>query len=595
MDRKKIPVGYEDIKEIVERNLYFVDKSLMIKELLDKEGKVLLLTRPRRFGKTLNLSMLRRFFEDERTPKGEKIDNGSIFDGLIIAGCGGMYLKHQQQYPVISLTLKSAKQPNYKMAYASLVDEIIREYQRHAYVLDGEMTERDRARMERILWGKAEDIDYAKSLQFLSDCLANYHEKSVIILIDEYDVPLEHAYFMGYYDEMTAFIRSLFESALKSNPNLAFGVVTGCLRVSRESIFTGLNNLEIHSVLSDSYSSCFGFTENEVKDMLEYYGLSEKYPELKQWYDGYRFGGQEIYNPWSIINFVKTADVEYNAFPRPYWSNTSSNSIIRELIEEADEDTRGEIELLMEGNVLEKPVHDTESNLVNSSGAQNELSARWFFEINEAEPQAKGEFREKNILDYAGMDIWNFLYFTGYLKECGRRLDGETLYISLAIPNTEIRSIYRQSILTWFDKKMKVTDKSLLIAALEQGDCQAAEEFISAQLLDTISYFDYKESYYHGFMTALCSGIPGWLVQSNRESGAGRPDISLREKKFMGRAMILELKVTERFDKMEEICREALAQIDEQNYEAALAADGYRPILKYGLCFFKKGCKILKA
>lgn len=562
MDRKKIPVGYEDIKEIVERNLYFVDKSLMIKELLDKEGKVLLLTRPRRFGKTLNLSMLRRFFEDERTPKGEKIDNGSIFDGLIIAGCGGMYLKHQQQYPVISLTLKSAKQPNYKMAYASLVDEIIREYQRHAYVLDGEMTERDRARMERILWGKAEDIDYAKSLQFLSDCLANYHEKSVIILIDEYDVPLEHAYFMGYYDEMTAFIRSLFESALKSNPNLAFGVVTGCLRVSRESIFTGLNNLEIHSVLSDSYSSCFGFTENEVKDMLEYYGLSEKYPELKQWYDGYRFGGQEIYNPWSIINFVKTADVEYNAFPRPYWSNTSSNSIIRELIEEADEDTRGEIELLMEGNVLEKPVHE-------------EIT---YGDIHESPD-----------------NLWNFLYFTGYLKECGRRLDGETLYISLAIPNTEIRSIYRQSILTWFDKKMKVTDKSLLIAALEQGDCQAAEEFISAQLLDTISYFDYKESYYHGFMTALCSGIPGWLVQSNRESGAGRPDISLREKKFMGRAMILELKVTERFDKMEEICREALAQIDEQNYEAALAADGYRPILKYGLCFFKKGCKILKA
>lgn len=562
MGRKKIPVGYEDIKEIVERNLYFVDKSLMIKELLDKEGKVLLLTRPRRFGKTLNLSMLRRFFEDERTPKGEKIDNGSIFDGLAIAGCGGTYLKHQQQYPVISLTLKSAKQPNYKMAYASLVDEIIREYQRHAYVLDGEMTERDRARMERILWGKAEDIDYAKALQFLSDCLANYHEKSVVILIDEYDVPLEHAYFMGFYDEMTAFIRSLFESALKTNPNLAFGVVTGCLRVSRESIFTGLNNLEIHSVLSDSYSSRFGFTENEVKDMLEYYGLSEKYPELKQWYDGYRFGGQEIYNPWSIINFVKTADVEYNAFPRPYWSNTSSNSIIRELIEEANEDTRGEIELLMEGNVIEKPVHE-------------EIT---YGDIHESPD-----------------NLWNFLYFTGYLKECGRRLDGETLYISLAIPNTEIRSIYRQSILTWFDKKMKVTDKSLLIAALEQGDCQAAEEFISAQLLDTISYFDYKESYYHGFMTALCSGIPGWLVQSNRESGTGRPDISLREKKFMGRAMILELKVTERFDKMEETCREALAQIEEQNYEAALAADGYRPILKYGLCFFKKGCKILKA
>ena len=594
MDRKRIPVGYEDIKRVIDEGLYFVDKSLMIKELLDGAAMVLLLTRPRRFGKTLNLSMLRRFFEDERTEKGEKIDNGYIFEGLAISECGERYLAHQQQYPVINLSLKSAKQPTYEMAHASLVDEIIKECQRHAYVLEGDMPERERERLERILLGKAEAIEYAKAIQFLSECLKNYHGKEVVILIDEYDVPLENAYFAGFYEKMIGFIRSLFESALKTNAALAFGVITGCLRISRESIFTGLNNLEIHSVLSYGYSDCFGFTEMEVKDLLEYYGLSEKYAELKRWYDGYRFGGQEIYNPWSIINYVKTAGYEYDAFPRPYWSNTSSNSIVRELIEGADDEVRREIEQLMEGETIEKPVHDAESNLVNSSGAQNELSARRFFEINETKPQAQVEFSEKNILNYAGMDAWNFLYFTGYLRECGRRMEQETFYVRLSIPNTEIRLLYRQTILSWFDKKVKEIDKRPFIRALEEGDCQAAERFVSRQLMDTISYFDYKESYYHGFMTGLCSGIEGYQIQSNRESGTGRPDLIFREKEFGGRAMILELKVAERLEDMEKCCFEALRQIEEQNYEAELILDGYENIAKYGVCFYKKRCKFQK-
>ena len=426
-------------------------------------------------------------------------------------------------YAALAVDVEAALGAHGKRSY---VVERVAEHE--GYVLDGEMPERDREKYNAILLEKAEEADYAEGLGFLSNCLVRYHEKNVVILIDEYDVPLENAYFAGFYEKMIGFIRSLFESALKTNAALAFGVVTGCLRISRESIFTGLNNLEIHSVLSYGYSDCFGFTEAEVKDLLEYYDLSEKYEELKRWYDGYRFGGQEIYNPWSIINYVKTADSEYNAFPRPYWSNTSSNSIIRELIENADGDVRREIEQLMEGETIEKPVHDAESNLMNSSGAQNEFSARRFFEINETKPQAQVEFSEKNILDYAGMDVWNFLYFTGYLKECGRRSDGETLYISLAIPNTEIRSIYRQSILTWFGKKMKATDRSPLMRALEQGDCQTAEDFISAQLLDTISYFDYGENYYHGFLAGLLSGAPGYQIISNRESGTGRADLLIK-------------------------------------------------------------------
>ena len=561
MDRKRIPIGYEDIKRIIDGDFYFVDKSLMIKELLDGAGQVTLLTRPRRFGKTLNLSMLRRFFEDERTETGEKVDNRYIFDGLAITECGEMYLKHQQQYPVVHLSLKAAKQATYELAYKNLVDAIAVEFSRHRYVLEGsrlsDAEKQDfRAAMER----RGEVALYTRAIKFLSECLARYHGRNVVILIDEYDVPLENAYFKGFYEQMTDFIRSLFESALKTNPVLEFGVVTGCLRISRESIFTGLNNLEVHSVLSPRYSSCFGFTEEEVKAMLSYYGLEDHYLELQSWYDGYRFGGREIYNPWSILNYVKAAELEPEAFPKPYWSNTSSNSIIRELVENADDRTRSEIERLMEGETIEKPIHE---------------------EIT------YGDIHQSSD------NLWNFLYFTGYLKECGRRMSGETTYVELTIPNVEIRSIYRQTILTWFEAKARRIDKSPLIRALENGDCQSAAAFISDQLMDTISYFDYKESYYHGFMVGLCSGMEGYQVQSNRESGLGRADLILREKKFMGRAMILELKVAERFAEMEERCREALAQIEQQNYEAELVADGYSPILKYGVCFFKKGCKML--
>ena len=563
MGNKKIPVGYEDIREIADRGLYFVDKSLMIKELLDGEEKVVLLTRPRRFGKTLNLSMLRRFFEDERDGQGEQIDNRYIFSGMNISRCGEEYLRHQQQYPVINLSLKSAKQPDYSMAYQSLVYDIAEEFRRHSYILRGNaLSDREKEQFLEIMEGRAERTVYARALKILSGNLANYHGKQVIILIDEYDVPLENAYFMGFYDQMTAFIRSLFESALKTNPAMAFGVVTGCLRITRESIFTGLNNLKIYSVLSSAYNSCFGFTEAEVKELLEYYGISEKYSEVKEWYDGYCFGGQEIYNPWSIINYVYDRTVNQEDYPRSYWSNTSSNSIIRELIETADEKARNEIEQLMEGKTIEKPVH---------------------------EDVTYGDIRESED------NLWNFLYFTGYLKECGRRFDKETLYISLAVPNAEIRSIYRRSILGWFEKKMKATDKQPLVTALEQGDCRTAEEFISGQLLDTISYYDYAENYYHGFMAGLLAGIPGYQVVSNREGGLGRADLILKTNAIRsGRAIILELKVADSVGKMEERCMEALAQIEEKQYERDLLNEGYPEVRKYGICFYRKECMVKK-
>lgn len=353
--KKAVPIGYEDIKEIIDKNLYYIDKTMMIRELLDSGAKVSLFTRPRRFGKTLNLSMVRRFFEKEIDSGWEQIDNSYLFDGLEISSCGERYLRHQQQYPVISLSLKSAKQPTFDMAYQSIIDEMVKEFDRHRYILDRDVLQAEDSRLfERFLRKEAEPIEYAKGLEFLSKCLAVYHGKNAIILIDEYDVPLENAYFEEFYEEMIQFIRSVFESALKSNRALEFAVITGCLRISKESIFTGLNNLKIYSVLNEQYGNAFGFTQEEVDTLLRDYDLGQKRKEVRRWYNGYLFGDSEIYNPWSIINYVDDKGKMLQA----YWSNTSSNSIVRELVEEADTETRRELEMLIEGRIIEKPVHE---------------------------------------------------------------------------------------------------------------------------------------------------------------------------------------------------------------------------------------------
>ena len=562
--KKQIAIGVEDFKRIIDKNGYFVDKTLMIQKLIESEAMVTLFTRPRRFGKTFNQFMIRRFFEDEITEKGEKVDNGYLFDGLAITKCDEEILSHQQQYPVIFLTLKSAKQPDFEMAYACLVDEICKEFERHSYVLAGEMPKRNRERFERIQLGKGSRDEYAKALGFLSECLFKYHGKNTIILIDEYDVPLENAYFEGFYDKMIQFIRSLFESALKTNPYLEKSVITGCLRISKESIFTGLNNLKVDSVLRTEYGDSFGFTESEVEEMLAYYNLQEELTEVKRWYDGYLFNDIEIYNPWSIINFVYDRDRKITQFALPYWSNSSSNSIIREMVGEADADAKRDLETLINGGTIEKQVHEDIT----------------YGDIHQTQD-----------------NLWNFLFFTGYLKKMSERKDesGESLYLSMAIPNTEIKTIYKNSISYWFEQRMKETDRSPLVHALETGDCEAAENFISEQLFHTISYYDYAENFYHGFMAGLLVNIGGYLVRSNRESGNGRPDIVMTESKFRGRAMILELKISDTIKDMEKKCEEALTQIEEQQYESQLEEDCFQPILKYAICFFKKRCMVKKA
>ena len=561
--KKKIAIGVEDFKEIIDKDGYFVDKTLMIKKLIESQAKVTLFTRPRRFGKTLNQFMIRRFLEDERTRSGERIDNGHLFDGLKIAECGEEILSHRQQYPVIFLSLKSAKQPNFQEAYKKLCGEIAGEFRRHQYLLEGNSLADDQKNIfQKIMTEQADYGEYNDALKFLSECLWQYHGKNTIILIDEYDVPLENAYFEGFYDKMIKFIRSLFESALKTNPYLEKSVITGCLRISKESIFTGLNNLETDSVLHTRFGDFFGFTQEEVEGLLAYYDLSEQFEEVKKWYDGYLFNDFEIYNPWSILKYVNDRKDHVTEFALPYWSNTSSNSIVREMVGEADQKAKADLETLMAGGTIEKPVHEDIT----------------YGDIHQTQD-----------------NLWNFLFFTGYLKKVGERTVGNNLWLEMKIPNIEVATIYENSISYWFEQRMKETDRSPLKHALETGECEAAEDFINRQLADTISYYDYAENFYHGFMAGLLVNIGGYSVKSNRESGNGRPDIVMQTVQIRkGRVILLELKIASSIAEMEAACDRGLAQIEEQHYAEPFIAEGYPEVKKYALSFCKKECMVKK-
>ena len=374
---KKIPIGIEDFKELIEKNCYFSDKSLLIKTILDSGSKVSLFTRPRRFGKTLNMSMLRYFFERNDA------DHAKLFDGLKIADAGAEYLAHMGQYSVISISLKSMERSTYEETVTEFIRLVSVEFRRHKKLLeDAELFEADREEFLNIC-NRRTNASYLTSLKFLSDCLYEAYGKKVIVLIDEYDVPLQNAQMCGFYDQMVQFIRAVFESVLKTNDSLEFGVLTGCLRVSKESIFTGLNNMDVYSVTVNACSEYFGFTETEVQEILAEYGLMDCFVEIKDWYDGYLFGETEIYNPWSVLKYVKQASTSSKPLPMPYWSHTSSNSIVREMIEQSDETVRADIETLMSGHSIEKPLYEA---------------------MTYSEIRANSD------------SIWSFLLHTGYLK-----------------------------------------------------------------------------------------------------------------------------------------------------------------------------------
>ena len=551
---RPLPIGLDNFEKVITGNYFYVDKTELIADLWKNQAEVTLLTRPRRFGKSLNLSMLQYFFENTGDEEMNR-RNKALFSELAIMRAGTPVTGQMGRYPVISLSLKSAKQPDFSLALYCIREEIGREFKRHSRILPHLAEGEEKNRFLRIMNQEGSAEDFATSVLFLSQCLSRIYEEKTIILIDEYDVPLENAYFQGFYEEMAGVLRSLFESALKSNSQLQFAVVTGCLRISKESIFTGLNNLSVISILSNQYDEHFGFSQQEVDRLLQFYRLEDHREIVKEWYDGYRFGECQVYNPWSVVNYIAEAIAGKESFPKTYWSNTSSNSIVKDLVEHADLELRTEIENLIAGQSIEKQVHEDIT----------------YEDIHESED-----------------NLWNFLLFTGYLKATGSRMEGTRQYLSLEIPNMEVKYIYENTITAWFDRKIRAADLSPFYSALENGDTERMEQILTEILSESISFYDYAENYYHGFLAGLLRGNGRYIVKPNRESGHGRPDLVLRTPSVRGKAIILELKTADSLSGMEGRCQEALRQIEERGYRRDLEKEGFRQIDAYGICFWKK-------
>lgn len=560
--RAKLPLGIENFEEMRTRDYYYVDKTGLIRTLLENPGKVNLFTRPRRFGKTLTMSTLKYFFEVGR--------ESTLFDGLEISREKDLCEEFMGKFPVISVTLKGATGTNFAEARSMLRRAVGNEAMRFQFLLASERL----TKMEQSLYESLINIDKTgaytmsdellkDSLQVLSRLLEKHYEKKVIMLIDEYDVPLDKAYQSGYYEEMVELIRTLFGNALKTNESLDFAVLTGCLRISKESIFTGLNNFNVYTVKDVQYNEYFGFLDREVMGLLEYYGFTEKYDAIKEWYDGYRFGKLEIYCPWDVVSYCHALRMNPSAHPENYWVNTSSNSIVRRFIDKADGTTRDEIERLVNGESIKKKI-------------KQELTYR--------------------DLDSGIDNLWSVLFTTGYLTKCGQD-DG--VMTSLVIPNKEIRWIFKEQIQEWFAAETRKDTQMLEIfcRAFEENDAAAIEKGFTSYLRKTISIRDnnvrkeMKENFYHGILLGLFAGMDGWKVRSNAESGEGYSDISVEvEEKEIG--IIIEFKYAEdaAFDKG---CREALKQINDRKYEEMLIDDGMTTIHKYGIACYKKRCRVI--
>lgn len=559
MDFKPLPIGIDNFEKLICGGFYYVDKTMFIKELLDMRGEVNLFTRPRRFGKTLNMSMLQSFFEDTRDSELNQLRQ-DLFTGMKIMQQNKKYTDWMASRPVINITLKSGKQPTFEMARENILDEIRKEYNRHDHVkAGGKLLANEIQLFNDIQNGTASKAQDTKALEFLSSCLTKCYHKKVIILIDEYDVPLENAWLKNFYEEMADFLRSLFESALKTNPCLEFAVITGCLRITKESIFTGLNNLSMISILNRSCGEFFGFVQQEIDDMLQYFGLVSQRERIREWYNGYLFGDAQVYNPWSVTNYVKALTIAPDELPAPYWANTSSNSIVKNLVERADIKVKTELEDLLSGKTIEKPIHE-------------DITYDSVYESEE--------------------NLWNFLFFTGYLKQISRRMEQVTQYVTMAVPNLEVEYIYRSTISSWFHDEIKTRNLSAMYQAIQSGNTELFGSELSKLLQNSISFMDTKEAFYHGFLMGILGNMKEYLVKSNRESGYGRSDILVRSLDVSRPAVIMELKVSDTYKGMEAACDRALAQIREKEYDSWLPEEGYTEVWSYGISFYRKQCRI---
>ena len=552
----KLPVGIDSFEKIRRNGFYYIDKTNLIEQILMNWGEVTLFTRPRRFGKTLNMSMLKSFFEIGA--------DAALFEGLYIAKNKELCDAYMGKYPVIFLTLKGVDGLTFADAKRMLGTILANEMDRHYYLKTSDaLTDEDKVYFAKMLTGMDENIE--DSIRKLSQLLYKHHGKKAVIIIDEYDVPLDKAYQNGYYREMVSLIRGLFGQALKTNDYLQFAFLTGCLRVSKESIFTGLNNFKVLSIMDSRFDEQFGFTDDEVKNLLTSYGLSSHFPETKEWYDGYHFGNADVYCPWDVINYVDELNYDQTVEPQDYWSNSSGNAIVRRLIDKADVQTKDEIERLIAGECIEKEI-------------SQELT---YDEL------------DKNI-----GNLWSVLFTTGYLTKQGRTADGK---IRLAIPNKEIKNLFIKKIREWFRDTSANDGKRLeeFCNAFLEKNTEKIEQLFGEYLWNTISIRDTavakekKENFYHGILLGLLGYKANWLIKSNAESGTGYRDI-LVEVPNNRTGIVIELKYAGNGD-LDAACAEALKQMEEKSYVDKLKQDGMRNFIKYGIACFKKDCRVVIA
>ena len=558
----KLPVGVDDFEKIRRDGFYYVDKTRMIRQLLESWGEVNLFTRPRRFGKSLNMSMLKCFFEIGTDP--------SLFEGLYISECTKLCEEYQGRYPVVSISLKGVEGLNYESARIRLTQVVGREAGRFRFLLDSDQLTFEDKQIYRAMieldHGRysMEEANLISALQILSELLYKHYGRKTIILIDEYDVPMDKAYQHGYYQEMVALIRAMFSEALKTNRSLQFAVLTGCLRVSKESIFTGLNNMKVMTITDARFDEQFGFTDEEVRILLAAYHLEDHLIQTKEWYDGYHFGEVDVYCPWDVINHVDHLCGQPEAAPQLYWINTSGNELVRRFIEKAGKTTRDEIERLVAGEAIEKPIR---------------------LELTYEE------------IDQSIDNLWSVLFTTGYLTQNGVTDQGT---YRLVIPNREIREVYKLQIQEWFQERMLGQTDQLqsFWSALEQGNGSLVEEYLKKVLANSISVFDTrsyhgeKESSYHTLLIGLLAGNSNWLVRSNVEAGDGFADIII-EPEDPDAGIVIELKYTKEMDGLDQACEHAVRQIKEKRYTEYLLRDDRKDILLYGIAFSKKKCRVV--
>lgn len=558
--RKKLPIGIEFFEEFSREDYYYVDKTAFIADLLHNGGKVNLFTRPRRFGKTLNISMLKSFFEIGA--------DGSLFSGLKIAQEKKLCEEYMGKFPVIFLSLKGVDGLTFEAAKNQLQMRIGTEAERFAFLVKSErLSENDREKYRALTCLREgsyqmTDVVLESSLQTLCYLLSRHYGSQAILLVDEYDVPLDKAFQGGYYDKMVSMIRGMLNNALKTNEYLYLAVLTGCMRISKESIFTGLNNLNVYTIMDHRYDEYFGFTEAEVRDLLRYYGLMGHAEAIREWYDGYQFGSSAIYCPWDVINYCDALLASPDARPQNYWANTSGNALVRRFIGKADRKTRSEIERLIAGESIVKSVNQ---------------------ELTYPE------------LDRSVENLWSVLFTTGYLTQKNSDEEGR---LELAIPNREVRDLFVKQVKEWFREESHADAGTLkrFCESFAEGDTEEAEELLNTYLWKSISIRDTavrkvrKENFYHGMLLGLLQYEGSWDTTSNAESGEGYSDILIRTERRVG--IVIEVKYADDGD-LERGCTEALEQIEAKNYDAVLRKDGMKDILRYGIAFYRKNCKIV--